>query len=293
MNKKQLDIALEKVGFKEKPDEKNTKKTWRYYNSDFDEWLYITQDTLRIVINPDYLPILSSLKNIAGVTHARTNEHPHFLHRASMKKYRKRQNKGVNPIHHGIPFLFETEKSLEQFFNAIFNHTATKDKSTKPGLSEQTTEQENDATPDIIDELNNAKPELLGLKETEKSSVIKSRVGQGVFRDLLLEFWDKKCAVTELDLPALLRASHIRPWRDSSNADRLNVYNGLLLAPQFDLAFDRGYITFADSKELVISPKLPEKVALKIGISDELELRILQPKHLPFLHHHRKHVFLT
>ena len=57
MNKKQLELALENVGFTEKPDPNNTQKTWRYYNSDFGEWLYVTQDKMRVVINPDHLPV--------------------------------------------------------------------------------------------------------------------------------------------------------------------------------------------------------------------------------------------
>lgn len=288
MNKKQLDRALENVGFTENPDPNNTKKTWRYYNSESDEWLYVTQDKMRVVINPDHLPMLPSLKNIAGVTHAQTNEHPHFLHGASMKKFRERQNKGIKPIPHGIPFWFETRKSIELFFQTIFDRPVRKAET----RNSTATDQSINPSSDIIDEINQAQSELNSLNSTEKSTVIKSRVGQGIFRELLLGYWSNRCAITDLSMPALLRASHIKPWRDSDNSDRLNVYNGLLLAPQYDLAFDKGYITFSDSKELIVSNKLTEIVATQLGISVERKLRYLEPDHLPFLQHHREHVFL-
>ena len=60
MNRNQLDIALQRVGFTEKPDPNNIQKTWRYYNANVDEWLYVTQDKLRVVIDPDYMTLLAS-----------------------------------------------------------------------------------------------------------------------------------------------------------------------------------------------------------------------------------------
>ena len=55
-----------------------------------------------------------------------------------------------------------------------------------------------------------------------------------------MRLWGGRCAVTGLDLPLLLRASHIKPWRDSDNRERLDPYNGLLLSPSYDAAFDWG-----------------------------------------------------
>ncbi|QDV39293.1 HNH endonuclease [Tautonia plasticadhaerens] len=66
---------------------------------------------------------------------------------------------------------------------------------------------------------------------TERRALVLSRVGQGQFRDSLMSVWGGRCAVTGLDLPVLLRASHIKPWRDSDNRERLDAYNGLLLSP--------------------------------------------------------------
>ncbi len=71
------------------------------------------------------------------------------------------------------------------------------------------------------DDLLTHQNELVVLPETERESVIKARIGQGVFRKQLLEMWDG-CAVTGVKLPDLLRASHIKPWRYSTNAERTN-----------------------------------------------------------------------
>jgi hypothetical protein len=83
-----------------------------------------------------------------------------------------------------------------------------------------------DAATEILDELET----LDDLPETERQSVILSRVGQGKFRDQLIAYW-KKCAVTEAACIPLLKASHIKPWRNASNEERLDPFNGLLLSP--------------------------------------------------------------
>ena len=69
------------------------------------------------------------------------------------------------------------------------------------------------------------------LEETTRDAVVKSRLGQGVFRAKLVEIWDG-CSVTGCKTIEVLRASHIKPWRSSSNSERLDPYNGLLLLPK-------------------------------------------------------------
>ena len=74
---------------------------------------------------------------------------------------------------------------------------------------------------------------------TEVERLRKERIGQDVFREALMLFWDGACAVTGVRHPRLLRASHIVPWADcETDAERLNVHNGLLLAAHLDAAFD-------------------------------------------------------
>lgn len=93
------------------------------------------------------------------------------------------------------------------------------------------------------------------LDKTEKTSIIQSRIGQGLFRKELVDYWGC-CAVSGLDVQNLLIASHIKPWRDADNRERLDVFNGLLLAPNYDKLFDLGYITFSQSGKVACSKLL-------------------------------------
>ena len=122
---------------------------------------------------------------------------------------------------------------------------------------------------------------------TEKIELVKSRIGQGAFRQKLLSHWEG-CAVTGYKELTLLVASHIKPWRSSSNAERLDPFNGLLLLPNLDRAFDRGLVTFELDGTLLASPLLTEPKL--IGIAPEMKVT-LQPKHKPFMEFHRAHVY--
>lgn len=124
-------------------------------------------------------------------------------------------------------------------------------------------------------------------RETERQTVIAARRGQGVFRARLDAHWGN-CAVTACATRALLRASHIRPWRESSNADRLNPNNGLLLAAHLDAAFDQGLISFADDGCILIHARLCGADAEAIGISTGMRLRNVRSEHQPFLARHRE-----
>lgn len=122
---------------------------------------------------------------------------------------------------------------------------------------------------------------------TEKSNLIKTRIGQGTFRGKLINYW-KGCAVTGYPTVNLLVASHIKPWSVSSNSERLDVFNGLLLLPTLDRAFDLGYVSFDTNGKILISPiiEYPEVV----GISDSMSIAI-QEAHQEYLDYHRQCVF--
>ena len=133
--------------------------------------------------------------------------------------------------------------------------------------------------------------EIIVLPETERESVIKARVGQGIFRKQLLEMWDG-CAITGVRLPGLLRASHIKPWRDSTNPERTNRYNGLLLLPQYDHLFDKGFISFDDNGRILRSPALEQIPISQLGINETDHLLSLSKQHMAFLRYHRKNRFV-
>ena len=141
------------------------------------------------------------------------------------------------------------------------------------------------------DDLVTHRTEIDNLPETERESIIKARIGQGTFRQQLLELWEG-CAVTDVRLPAVLRASHIKPWRFSNNSERLNPYNGLLLLPQYDQLFDKGLISFGENGEILRSPALEHVAPSKLGISLNDKLRALSKQHCGFLQYHREEVFV-
>lgn len=129
-------------------------------------------------------------------------------------------------------------------------------------------------------------------RTTEAERLVVQRVGQNVFREGLLEYWDGKCAVTGLAVVELLRASHIKPWADcASDAERLDVFNGLLLAPHLDAAFDRGFITFEDNGQLIVSTVLSQADLEILGFKRDLGIRSLTHEHRRYLTWHRSQVF--
>jgi putative restriction endonuclease len=118
------------------------------------------------------------------------------------------------------------------------------------------------------------------------------RVGQNLFRDGLLGLWEEQCAVTGLAVPSLLRASHIKPWANcETDAERLDVYNGFLLAPNLDAAFDRGFITVADDGAIVVSDMLGADARVTLGLDKPLRVRGLADPRRAYLPWHRTRVF--
>jgi hypothetical protein len=112
---------------------------------------------------------------------------------------------------------------------------------------------------------------------TEREAVRKARVGQGRFRQLLLDLWGSRCAVTGVALPSVLMAGHIKPWRCSTNAEHLDPHNGLLVLPQYDKLFDRGFISFADDGGILISPALPRDKFDVLGVREDARLKAVDP----------------
>jgi putative restriction endonuclease len=139
-----------------------------------------------------------------------------------------------------------------------------------------------DITTDIDSVLQNK-----DIKETEKSTLISARVGQGKFRKGLIDYW-KMCAVTRFSNTRFLVASHIKPWRSSDNQERLDSFNGLLLLPNIDKAFDKGYITFKEQGCIILSPELEQ--ASTLGIDPTMSIN-LHKDHLTYMAYHREVVF--
>jgi hypothetical protein len=133
------------------------------------------------------------------------------------------------------------------------------------------------------------KGEFKDVPETERDAIIAARLGQGSFRAGLMRAYKRKCAVTGTDVPELLRASHIKPWRDSNNAERLCVDNGLLLVANLDAAFDTKLISFSDTGRMLFHKRLGPRPYLTLGIKEGSSLnRPPSPTQKKYLKHHRK-----
>ncbi|HVB57078.1 MAG TPA: HNH endonuclease signature motif containing protein [Candidatus Acidoferrales bacterium] len=131
------------------------------------------------------------------------------------------------------------------------------------------------------------------VKETDRQAIVRARVGQGLFKQRVMEI-EARCRITGVDNPSYLRASHCKPWRDSSNEERLNGENGLLLTPSIDHLFDRGFIGFEDSGDLIISPVAHVPSLQKMGVESERAINVgaFTDGQRRFLEFHRTSVLL-
>lgn len=143
---------------------------------------------------------------------------------------------------------------------------------------------------DAIEDLNKYEESYSFLSETEKKAVIQSRIGQGKFRSNLLNYW-KECAITGYKFSKMLRASHIKPWKNSTNKERLDIFNGLMLTPNLDTAFDNGLISFSDDGNILVSEKISNADLQKLGITQNMKLKNIDERHKKYLRFHRKNVF--
>jgi hypothetical protein len=127
-----------------------------------------------------------------------------------------------------------------------------------------------------------------GIASTEVERLVRQRVGQNKFRDAMLDYWGGTCAVTGVAIPDVLRASHAKPWAEcSSDAERLDVFNGFLLNANLDALFDRFLISFDEQGVLMIAPALAGLDLLPLGIALGMKLRWVNVLHQPYLAFHR------
>lgn len=130
---------------------------------------------------------------------------------------------------------------------------------------------------------------------TERKNIQTIRTKQADYRRNVINLWHGQCAVTGVDETSWLVASHIKPWRESTDAERVDPRNSLLLSPNYDKLFDRGVISFNASSGKII---LPEKMSAsfwrnldRLGITDEKELSFIPEGTEKYLDYHQKMVF--
>lgn len=123
---------------------------------------------------------------------------------------------------------------------------------------------------------------------TEAERLVVQRIGQDVFRESLMEYWNGRCPLTGIDQPELLRASHIKAWAAcESDRERLDVHNGLLLAAHLDAAFDTHLISFSDDGGLLVSPRMSENARIALRLDEIPILDLLRARHREYLAIHR------
>lgn len=126
----------------------------------------------------------------------------------------------------------------------------------------------------------------LSIPETQKLQLARARIGQGLFRKRVIQL-DPACRVTGVSDKRVLIASHIKPWKSSTNAERLNGYNGILLSPHVDALFDDHLITFEDDGRMRVHDSLLPEVLDRWGIDPGRRVPRFRPEQATFLDHHR------
>ena len=134
-------------------------------------------------------------------------------------------------------------------------------------------------------------PKILELKAKDKESVIKSRVGQGIYRNSLLDKWQNKSSVSDYSNPSFMIASHIKPWKNCDNKECIDPENGLLLIPNYDFLFDKGYISFNDDGSVIVSERLTDADLKEFRFDKNIRIKEVSDKMKEYLASHRNKVF--
>ncbi len=125
-------------------------------------------------------------------------------------------------------------------------------------------------------------------RETEVKSIISRRKGQEKYRQLQIELWDGKCALTGISILSLLNGSHAKAWEYSNDSERLDPFNGFLFEARIDRLFDKYLISFDDSGKMIISSALGLDVRKSLGINEDMRISRIDARHVPYLRFHRE-----
>lgn len=123
------------------------------------------------------------------------------------------------------------------------------------------------------------------LDETTRRRLVNARLGQGGFRAALLEVWEDQCAISGCDIGAVLRASHIKAWRNSDNRERLDPDNGILLAASIDALFDKHLITLNEDGRVRAAASIPASALAELGVPKRTLVQIGKRTRFYMTHH--------
>lgn len=130
-------------------------------------------------------------------------------------------------------------------------------------------------------------PVYQGASVTTRQAMVEARIGQGAYRRDMLKLWGHACSLTGLAIEEVLVASHAKSWKGSNARERLDPYNGLLLAGSIDKLFDRGLISFDVTGRLLTKPAITDDHLRTLGVSRGARLRFLKQAHQAYLAAHR------
>lgn len=193
---------------------------------------------------------------------------------------------GLSELDISIPIILNNPEFVEKNKRGklMYSNGLKQFRSFKTSFDESESDSDN-----VVKQLKNA----TNISVTEKESLIKSRVGQGKFRESLMNRYNGSCIITGINIPTLLIASHIRPWAVSNNFERLSSDNGMLLSATYDRLFDSGLITFNDSGLILVSRYIDDNNKFKLNLSNRRYVDVTfstETKH--HLEYHRDVVFL-
>lgn len=127
------------------------------------------------------------------------------------------------------------------------------------------------------------------ITSTEKDTKVRQRIGQNILREALLKK-ECQCKICSMSDATFLIASHIKPWRSATDEERLDDDNAFLLCPNHDSLFDKGYISFNDNGEILISDRLSDDTKRLLAISEEIKISISDENKI-YLKWHRENIF--
>lgn len=125
----------------------------------------------------------------------------------------------------------------------------------------------------------------------EKDAIVKVRINQDKFRTGLLRKFNGKCCLCGVDEDSVLVASHIKPWRQSDEYEKLDLDNGLLLCPNHDRLFDKGFISFDDTGTILISHRLSDNNKIFMNAHGGMNIEITGDNR-EYIRYHRNNIFL-
>ena len=140
--------------------------------------------------------------------------------------------------------------------------------------------------PDVLEDIHHIEDDD-SLTVTQRLQLAKARVGQGLFRKRVIVL-DGACRVTGVTDTRVLIASHIKPWREADNADRLNGNNGILLSPHVDALFDEELLSFEDDGQILVHPSLSPDVLYRWSIDPTRRVEPFRDEQRAFLSRHRE-----